>query len=482
MDFHKRHSASLAGGSVLLLVLVGVLLAALFLGYMLHTKWLKPLTILQQIRDNGRLTAITTKSATTYFEGPNGAAGLEYELVTAFAKELGVSAEFIFSSDSVEIATKLRTGKAHIAATGTTPPDTARKLHHGPVYQQVTSQLIYRSGHVRPVSIKQLASGILEVSSGSSEDALLQRLQQSESPELQWTASDGTDFEQLMYLLDVEMVDYTVADSNLFAFKQRHFPKMQVAFDLDDPRPLQWLSAHSEDDSLNLEIKRFFDKIRDNGSLQHSINRYYASADNMPIAQSLTFWTFVAERLPLYELFFQEIAAQHDYDWRLLAAIAYQESHLNPDAVSPTGVKGLMMLTEDTAKLFSVTDRIDPQQSIQGAVRFLEFLDKRIPEEIGMPDRLAFILASYNVGLGHIFDARLMTAVLGGNADSWLEVRQRLPFLAEERFYSKLKYGQARGQEPVTYVDNILKYYDLLVWHTSFRYRNFDSPVASARF
>ena len=481
MGFHIQHSATLAGKSALLLALLGVLLPALFLGYLLQSKWLKPLTIVEQIKDDGRLIAITTKGATTYFDGPNGPAGLEFDLVTAFAKELGVTAEFIFSNDSEEIAAKLRSGEAHLAASGTTPPDTARNFNHGPVYQHVTPQLLYRIGHARPVSIDQLTSGILEVTSGSPEDALLKRLQQSVNPELHWTASEGTDFEQLMYLLDVKMVDYTVADSNLFAFKRRHFPKMRVAFDLDNPHPLQWLSAHSKDDSLNSEMNRFFDKIRDNGSLRLSIERYSANADNMTIAQSLTFWTLVSERLPLYELLFQEIAAQHSYDWRMLAAIAYQESHLNPDAVSPTGVEGLMMLTEDTAELFNVTDRVDPQQSIQGAIRFLKFLDKRIPEEINMPDRLSFILASYNVGLGHIYDARLMTGVLGGDADSWLDVRQRLPFLSEERFYSKLKYGQARGQEPVTYVDNILNYYDLLVWHTSFRYRNFDSPVASTQ-
>jgi len=471
----------MAGKSVILLSLLGVLLPALFLGYMLHTKWLKPLTLLEQIRDDGRLIAITTKGATTYFDSVNGPAGLEYELVTAFAKELGVSAEFVFSRDSEEIASKLRSGKAHLAATGATPPNAVRKLNHGPVYQQVTSQLIYRSGHARPASIDELTSGILEVPSGSPEDALLQKLQQSGDLELQWTASDGTDFEQLMTLVDEEMLDYTVADSNLFAFERRHFPRMRVAFDLDNPRPLQWLSARSRDDSLNSEINRFFDKIRDNGSLQESIERYYAIADDMTIAQSLTFWSFVVERLSVYKVLFQEIAAQHDYDWRLLAAIAYQESHLNPAAVSPTGVKGLMMLTEATAETFSITDRADPEQSIQGAVRFLKFLDRRIPEEISMPDRLSFILASYNVGLGHIFDARLMTRVLGGNADSWPDVRQRLPLLAEERFYSKLKYGQARGDEPVTYVDNILKYYDLLVWHTSFRNRNIDSPVVTNR-
>lgn len=471
----------MAGKSVVLLSLFGVLLPALFLGYMLHTKWLKPLTLLEQIRDDGRLIAITTKSPTTYFDAPNGPAGFEYELVTAFAEELGVSAEFIFSNDSGEIAAKLRHGKAHLAATGTTPPDSARKLYHGPVYQLVRPQLIYRSGHVRPVGIDQLTSGILEVPSNSPADLLLQQLQQSGKLGLQWTASEETDFEQLMYLLDVEMIDYTIADSNLFAFERRHFPKMRVAFDLGEPRPLQWLSAHSKDDSLNNEINGFFDKIRGNGFLQRNIDRYYAVADKLTIAQSLTFWSLVADRLPVYEHLFQEIAAQHGYDWRLLAAIAYQESHLNPDAVSPTGVEGLMMLTEATAKTFKVADRTNPEQSIRGAARFLKFLEKRIPEEISMPDRLSFILASYNVGLGHIYDARIMTRVLGGDADSWMDVRQRLPLLTEERFYSKLKYGQARGDEPVTYVDNIHTYYDLLVWHTSFRNRSIESPVAAIR-
>lgn len=465
----------MAGRSILLLSLFGVLLPALFLGYMLQTRWMKPLTILEQIRDHGSLIAITSRSPTTYFDAPNGPAGLEYDLVTAFANELGVTAEFIFSSDSTVIAAKLHQGKAHLAATGTTPPDADRKLNHGPVYQQVTPQLLYRSGHVRPLSIDQLTSGILEVPSASPENALLQKLQQAGELELDWTASEGTDFEQLMYLLDVEMIDYTVADSNLFAFERRHFPKMRVAFDLDEPRPLQWLSADTKDDSLNHEINRFFDKIRSNGFLQRSIDRYYSVADDMTIARSLTFWTFIADRLPVYELLFQEIAAQHGFDWRLLAAIAYQESHLNPDAVSPTGVEGLMMLTEATAETFKVDDRTDAEQSIRGAARFLEFLEKRIPEEIDMPDRLSFILASYNVGLGHIYDARLMARVLGGNADSWVDVRKRLPLLSDERFYSKLQYGQARGDEPVTYVDNILTYYDLLVWHTSFRNRNIDS-------
>lgn len=479
MGFHKRDKLSFAGRGTLLIALLGVLLPALFLGYLLYSKWLKPLSTLEQIRRDGTLLVITRKSDTTYFEGPAGPAGLEHDLASAFADHLGVKAEFIFSSDEGEIVRQLRHGKAHIAALGKTPAGKLSRLHPGPVYQLVNSQLIYRSGHSRPTSLGAMTSGLLEVAFESPEDALLQQLQQSGELNLKWRAAEHSDLEQLLYLLDAEMVDYTVADSNRFAFSRRYYPRLRAAFDLGPPRPLQWLSARTRDDSLNSEIERFFDNIRDNGFLQSSLDRYYAVADQLPIAQSLTFWTLISERLPYYELLFQEVAQQHNYDWRLLAAIAYQESHLNPEAISPTGVKGLMMLTEATAELFDIEDRVDPEQSIRGAARFLKFLNERIPQHIGMPDRLAFILASYNVGIGHLFDARYITRVLGGNADSWRDVRQRLPLLAKERFFSKLEHGQARGEEPVTYVDNILDYYKLLVWHTSFRNRRIEQPLAS---
>jgi membrane-bound lytic murein transglycosylase F len=128
-----------------------------------------------------------------------------------------------------------------------------------------------------------------------------------------------------------------------------------------------------------------------------------------------------------------------------------------------------MMLTNATAELVDIADRTDPEQSLVGSVRYLKLLNRQIPEEIEKPDRQWFILAGYNVGFGHIEDARILTKQQGGNPNVWYEVRERLPLLAQSKYHTTLKHGYARGREPVTYVDNIRNYYELLVWHTDFR-------------
>jgi membrane-bound lytic murein transglycosylase F len=128
-----------------------------------------------------------------------------------------------------------------------------------------------------------------------------------------------------------------------------------------------------------------------------------------------------------------------------------------------------MMLTNDTARLVDIADRTDPEQSLVGSTRYLKLLDEQISEEVKMPDRQWFILAGYNVGFGHLEDARILTRRLGGNPNIWQDVREHLPLLAQTKYHTTLKHGYARGREPVVYVDNIRNFYELLVWHTSFR-------------
>ena len=153
-------------------------------------------------------------------------------------------------------------------------------------------------------------------------------------------------------------------------------------------------------------------------------------------------------------------------DWRLLAAVGYQESHWDPDAVSPTGVKGLMMLTQDAAKDIGIKDREDPQQSILGGAKYLASMHKRIPDRIPEPDRTWLALAAYNVGLGHLEDARMLTLKNKGDADKWVDVKKNLPLLTKEKWFKQTRYGYARGREPVRYVENVRTYYDILVWIT----------------
>ena len=168
-------------------------------------------------------------------------------------------------------------------------------------------------------------------------------------------------------------------------------------------------------------------------------------------------------RLPLFQQFFEDAGKKQGLDWRLLAAIGYQESFWDPKARSPTGVRGIMMLTEETAKQMDIADLLDPQQSIDGGARYLRHLIDRLPERIIGTDRLWLALAAYNIGLYHLEDARVLTQKQGGDPDRWNDVKQRLPLLADPTWAAKVKYGAARGMEPVVFVNHVRTYYDVLV-------------------
>ena len=169
-------------------------------------------------------------------------------------------------------------------------------------------------------------------------------------------------------------------------------------------------------------------------------------------------------------------------DWRLLAAIGYQESHWDRDAVSPTGVRGIMMLTRAAAKDMDIADRKDPEQSIRGGARYLARMLQRIPERVPEPDRTWLALAAYNVGYGHLEDARILTQKNKGNFDRWVDVKESLPLLSQKKWFKQTRYGYARGREPVRYVDNIRTYYDILVWLTEEQPDNPEAVIMLPQF
>jgi len=165
---------------------------------------------------------------------------------------------------------------------------------------------------------------------------------------------------------------------------------------------------------------------------------------------------------PKFRVLFEEAGRRHDLDPMFLAAMSYQESHWNPKARSHTGVRGLMMLTQDTAALLGVTNRLDPRQSVLGGTRYLVQIKNQIEDEIGRPDKDYYALAAYNVGLGHVQDAQELVKRDGEDHTLWSNLRDALPLLSEPAYYTTLKYGKARGHEPVRYVDSIRNYYALL--------------------
>ncbi|MCB0385704.1 MAG: membrane-bound lytic murein transglycosylase MltF, partial [Bdellovibrionales bacterium] len=236
------------------------------------------------------------------------------------------------------------------------------------------------------------------------------------------------------------------------------------AFPLDDNIQIAWLLQKSEDKSLSGFIGAFFQRLKNEGSLERMRNLYYGHVQKMNYVGARTFIQHIETRLPQFQDTFQKAAEELGLDWRLLAAIAYQESHWNESAVSPTGVRGLMMLTQATAEEMGVKDRLNPAESILGGARYFSKIHARMPERISEPDRTWLTLAAYNVGYGHLEDARVLTQNGGKNPDAWSDVREHLPLLAKKKWHAQSKHGFARGEEPVNYVRNVRRYYDVLVW------------------
>jgi len=426
-------------------------------------------TQLQQILQDGELKVLTLNGPTTFYEGPEGPAGIEYELIRRFADFIGVKPRFIIPDSFKEIIPALADGQAHIAAVGLTITEQRKKrIRFSTPYQTITSQAVYLSGTRKPRKPEDLLNKKIAVVAGSSHEELLIRLQKKH-PKLKWISKKNSVMETLMQQILDRKIDVLIGDSNAIAINRRYFPKIKIGFDVSPPQQLAWALPHSQDDSLYQKTLEFFEQLKDSGELDQLLEQYYGHVDRMNFVDKRTFWRHVKNRLPEYRQLFYQAAETSGYDWRLLAAISYQESHWDPTAKSPTGVRGMMMLTRATAKQLKIKNRLDPEESIMGGARYLKIIEKKIPKRIPMPDRLWITLAAYNVGFGHLEDARILTQRNGGNPDKWSHIRKHLPELSDPKIYKTLKYGYARGSEPVNYVDNIKNYFDLLVWQDQLR-------------
>jgi membrane-bound lytic murein transglycosylase F len=424
---------------------------------------------LEEIKERGELRVLSRYSPTTYYVKGNDIAGLEYELAQRFAEHLNVGLSIIVPNNIGEMLTLIRQDQADIAAAGLTiTPERRQKVRFGPVYQEVTEQLVYRSGNRRPKDITDLREGEIEVVANSSHAEQLRTLKE-EIPDLSWVENEKLESSGLLELVQLEMIDYTIADSNEVAANQSLFPELRVAFDLAEPEQLAWAMPLSDDLSLYNEMALFFEELQESGDLERLLNKYYGYIHRFDYVDTRMLHRRILTTLPLFQSLFQDIAQQYHFDWKLLAAISYQESHWDPDAVSSTGVKGMMMLTRGTARQMGVDDRTDPVESVSAGAAYLDYLRNRLPDRIQEPDKTWLALAAYNVGFGHLEDARILTEQNNQNPDIWSDVKKHLPLLAKKKWYEHTRYGYARGGEPVRYIENIRRYYNILI-HSQQRY------------
>ena len=415
------------------------------------------------VQKSRELVVITRNSPTTYYEDAQGNfAGLEYDLVTLFAKDLGVNVKFVVAQKFNQILPSLAKGRAHLAAAGLTiTTSRAKNFRFGPAYQTVQQQVIYNTLSAKPRSLKDLVGRKIQLVTGSSYAERL-AAEKVKLPTLDWQETTVLESEDILERLANGDIDNTVADSSLVSIMQNFFPNLGVAYNLGQPEQLGWAFPKDGDDYVYKKAQEFFARIQKDGTLKRLLDRYYGHVERLKHADTAGFLDKINTTLPTYRKLFQKAQDITGIDWRLLAALGYQESHWDPMATSPTGVRGLMMLTADTADSLGVDDRLNPTENIPAGARYLQSLRDVIPNHVPEPDRTWMALAAYNTGQAHLEDARVLAQRQKLNPDSWTDLKKTLPLLSKTLFHTTVKHGYARGGEAVIFVENIRTYYDII--------------------
>ncbi len=386
----------------------------------------------------------------------------ERELVQLFADQLHASVKIIpMPRDKIRRA--LRKHKAHLAATSLRSDPDHSALLFGPGYQSVRELVICNRDVKLPQEVGDLTDKRLMVPTGSAQEIALREAHKN-SPGLHWQVRRGAIAKDLLRDVDEGVLDCTVANELQFADARNYYSNLAVAFEIGTPSVLAWALPGDADPELLRKVQEFFDGLREDGTLNRLQERYYGHSGRLKPMDAASFITNVRKILPKYRTIFEEAAELVEEDWRLLAALAYQESQWDPLATSFTNVRGMMMLTEETADRMKVNNRLDPRESILAGAKYLALLKEQMPARIREPDRTWLALAAYNQGFGHLEDARILTQRAGRDPDSWMDVKKWMPLLNRPGYYETLKHGYARGGEAVILVESIRSYYDMLKW------------------
>ncbi|HHD7737022.1 TPA: membrane-bound lytic murein transglycosylase MltF [Providencia rettgeri] len=442
-----------------LIIVVIALLATMVIGF--NVRW--PNTQNSQINkiiSQGELRISAVSSPLIYIDEQKQLRGFDYELAQGFASYLGVKLKITIRPTFEQIFDDLENGDADIAVAGLLyNKDRLAKTKTGPSYLNVTQQLVYRKGTNRPKNFNEI-TGKLLVTAGTAHASTLKELAK-EYPNLKWEETSKYNTNQILEMVADGEVDYTLEDSIAVALQQRIHPQLAVAFDLLDDHAVTWYMRRSKENSLDAALLDFFNISHESELLARLNEKYFSHVESFDYFDTMAFIKAIDNKLPEYQPLFEKYAQV--IDWKLLAAIAWQESHWDPLATSPTGVRGLMMLTKPTATTMGIADRLDPEESIKGGAAYIAYIMERLPETIEEDDRIWFALSAYNMGYGHMQDVRKLTEMLGGDPNRWLDVKARLPLLTQKKYYSQLTYGYARGHEAYRYVENIRRYHQSLV-------------------
>lgn len=419
---------------------------------------------IEQVRERGELVVALRQGPASFYQSAFGPDGFEYALAEGFARELGVRLTVVPVTSDREAIGLLEARKVDIAAGAALRSTLGERFALSVPIQSITQYVVCNApdkGAKATGTVAGLAP--LLVTRGSHHVEQLADLSRS-MPGLAWQETEAESDEHLLGLVHEERAGCAVMDANSWAFHRHLYHDLVIAAELPDSTYFGWLQRRAGDSSLRQAANAYLARLQANGDITALRDRHYAHMQTFTDVDSERFYRAIQSRLPRYADAFRREAARNGVDWRLLAAVGYQESLWDPAAQSPTGVQGLMQLTLDTALHLGIADRTDPFASINGGARYLRQILDQLPASIPEPDRTWMALAAYNAGMAHVLDARTLAARRGGNPDSWPDVRANLALLKDPHWYSQTRYGYARGAtQAILYVRHVRRYYDLLV-------------------
>ena len=438
--------------------------ALVFLGFVLVIAACEPpveQSDLEALKSRGELVLITRNNAACYYEGPHGPTGFEYELAKAFADHLGVSLRVLILEEELEMITALRDGQGDIIAAGFPFGNrSAKMISLGPGYLDVDQKVVGRRGGPEIKNKQSLEDYTLWMTANSARIEYLEALRRI-FPGIRWQILSTYTSEDLLQMVWNRALPLTVVDSNIMAINHPYFPELITLLALGEPRQLRW-ATDPRNHYLTQAITTWFGRKETRARIEGLVEHYYSHLSSFDYVDMARYRRRIRLRLPRYRSLFEAASQKYNLDWKLLAALAYQESHWNPRAKSYTGVRGMMMLTRETAASLGVENRMDVEDSILAGARYLARLHRQVGKDVAEPDRTLLALAAYNIGFGHVQDARILARKLGKRGNTWHAIRSVLPLLQQKKYYRTLEHRYARGKEAVVFVDRIRTYYRIL--------------------
>ena len=428
----------------LLLVSSFVILCGLYI--YLFTPEPPPETALDRILRTGKITVLTRNNANCYYLYRGQPMGFEYDLAKAFADHLGVLLELKVAERWEGMIPDIQTGEADmIAADLTVTAKRLRQVAFSDGYLTTRQQIITNRYHPDIRGPSDLEDRMVHVRRGTSYQ---ERLEEMKAAGLNVNIRLHVDVptEELIRQVAMGDIGITLADEHIAQLNRHYYPRARIVSPVSETQAIGW-AVHKKAGKLRREMNRFFKQIKENGTYTEIYNRYFSNLEMFDYVDVRSYHRRLRTRLPSYQAIVEEAALLNNFDWRLIAAQMYQESHFNPAARSHAGAYGLMQLTRQTAESLGVTDILDPLQNIQAGVLHLKMLYdffSNAPE----PDRMYIALAAYNVGQGHLRDARDLARRFNLDPNRWASLEQTLPLLRYRKYYKHARYGYCGGPSP----------------------------------